>query len=62
MSRRDALPRADVAARLPDSGIRHAIRKSRPLTMGQELVFFGVTFAVALGLQLIVVLEIPMVD
>jgi len=36
-----------------------AVSRSRPLTARQELVFFGVTFTVALVLQLFVVLKLP---
>jgi len=34
-----------------------ARKRRRPLTAGQEALFFGVAFAVAVGLQLVVVLK-----
>lgn len=35
-----------------------ARKRQRPLTAGQEALFFGVTFAVAVALQLVVVLKV----
>jgi hypothetical protein len=32
-------------------------KRSRPMTAGQELLFFGISFAVALLLQLVVILN-----
>ncbi|MGH6959883.1 MAG: hypothetical protein ACREE7_05320 [Dongiaceae bacterium] len=36
-------------------------KNSRPMTKTQEVVFFGVSFAVAVGLQLTVILKIAAV-
>ncbi len=36
-----------------------ANRKPRPLTAAQELVFFAIVFALALLLQLAVILQVP---
>jgi hypothetical protein len=35
-----------------------ARKRGRPLTSGQEAVFFGITFAVAFGFQLAVILKV----
>lgn len=35
-----------------------ARKRQRPLSAGQEALFFGVTFAIAVGLQLVVVLKV----
>ncbi len=49
----------------PVAGDRHsedagqsARKRARPLTSGQEAVFFGITFAVAVAFQLAVILKV----
>jgi len=42
----------------PDAGDAHLPKRSRPLSALQEAMFFGVTFTVALGLQLLVILKV----
>jgi hypothetical protein len=51
---------ADAAVRdgHPDSGAQPARKRRRPLTAAQEALFFGVTFTVAVVLQLAVILKV----
>lgn len=45
----------------PGRGIRCADRRSRPLTLAQEMVFLGIVFAVGLLLDLAVILRVSAV-
>jgi hypothetical protein len=41
-----------------ENAIQSAPKRARPMTSGQEAVFFGVTFAVAVVFQLAVILKV----
>jgi hypothetical protein len=57
MSSQESSPRIDIPGnRSADSGLP-AMKRSRPLSSGQEALFFGVTFAIAVVLQLAVILK-----
>ena len=50
---------ADVDAdRDSENASKSARKRARPLTSGQEALFFGITFAVAVGFQLAVILKV----
>jgi len=51
-------PGANVSGNESDAVDARLPRRSRPLSALQEAVFFGVTFAVALGFQLLVILKV----
>jgi hypothetical protein len=42
--------------RAKESALRNR-KRSRPMTAGQELLFFGISFAIAVVLQLVVLLN-----
>jgi hypothetical protein len=47
-----------AADRHSENAIPSARKRGRPLTTGQEALFFGVTFAVAVVFQLAVILKV----
>jgi hypothetical protein len=49
---------ADAGSNRPDDAEAQPSKRSRPLSALQEAAFFGVTFAVALALQLAVILKV----
>ena len=51
-------PGADAGSNQQDDGATQPSKRSRPLSALQEAAFFGVTFAVALALQLAVILKV----
>ena len=51
-------PGADAGSNRPDADATQPSKRSRPLSALQEAAFFGVTFAVALALQLAVILKV----
>ena len=49
---------AVVADRQSEAVAQSAAKRARPLTAGQEALFFGVTFAIAVVFQLAVILKV----
>jgi len=49
---------AVVADRQSEAIAQSAAKRARPLTAGQEALFFGVTFAIAVVFQLAVILKV----
>ena len=49
---------AAVAEHHGENALQSAPKRARPMTSGQEAVFFGVTFAVAVVFQLAVILKV----
>jgi hypothetical protein len=47
-----------AADRQSETASRSARKRGRPLTSGQEALFFGITFAVAVVFQLAVILKV----
>lgn len=47
-----------IDANKSQSAATPARKRQRPLTAGQEALFFGVTFAIAVALQVVVVLKV----
>jgi len=47
-----------VVDRQSEAASRSSRKRTRPLTSGQEALFFGVTFAVAVVFQLTVILKV----
>jgi hypothetical protein len=58
MSPADSSTAAVAADRHSETAIPSARKRTRPLTTGQEALFFGVTFAVAVVFQLAVILKV----
>ena len=58
MSPADSSTAAVAADRHSQAAIPSARKRTRPLTTGQEALFFGVTFAVAVVFQLAVILKV----
>jgi hypothetical protein len=58
MSPSDSSTAAVAADRHSENTIPSARKRARPLTTGQEALFFGVTFAVAVVFQLAVILKV----
>ena len=58
MSRPDSSTDADANDRRSENVDPSARKRGRPLTSGQEALFFGITFAVAFGFQLAVILKV----
>jgi len=58
MLRPDSSTDAAADDRHGESDSPSARRRGRPLTSGQEALFFGITFAVAFGFQLAVILKV----
>jgi len=58
MSRPDSSTDADASERHSENADPSARKRGRPLTSGQEALFFGITFAVAFGFQLAVILKV----
>jgi hypothetical protein len=58
MSPADSPTAAVAADRHSATAIPSARKRTRPLTTGQEALFFGVTFAVAVVFQLAVILKV----
>jgi hypothetical protein len=49
---------AVVADRQSEAVAQSAAKRARPLTAGQEALFFGITFAIAVVFQLAVILKV----
>ncbi len=58
MSRPDSSTDNDASERGSEDASRSGRKRGRPLTSGQEAVFFAITFAVAFGFQLAVILKV----
>lgn len=58
MSPADSSTAAVVAERHSEIASQSARKRARPLTSGQEALFFGITFAVAVVFQLAVILKV----
>ncbi len=58
MSRPDPSTDADANDHDSENASPSARRRGRPLTSGQEALFFSITFAVAFGFQLAVILKV----
>jgi hypothetical protein len=58
MSSPDSSTDADASERGSENASRSGRKRGRPLTSGQEALFFGITFAVAFGFQLAVILKV----
>jgi hypothetical protein len=58
MSRPDSSTDIDASERASENAGRSGRKRGRPLTGGQEAVFFAITFAVAFGFQLAVILKV----
>jgi hypothetical protein len=58
MSPADSSTAAVAADRLSETAGSSARKRARPLTSGQEALFFGITFAVAVVFQLAVILKV----
>ena len=57
MSPSDSSTAAVAADNNAESASQSARKRARPLTAGQEALFFGITFAVAVVFQLAVILK-----
>ena len=58
MSPADSSTAAVASDRLSETAGQSARKRARPLTSGQEALFFGITFAVAVVFQLAVILKV----
>lgn len=58
MSHPDSSTDIEASERASENASRSGRKRGRPLTGGQEAVFFAITFAVAFGFQLAVILKV----
>jgi hypothetical protein len=58
MSLSDTTIAAGAADRSSENAPQSSRKRGRPLTTGQEALFFGITFAVAVVFQLAVILKV----